>query len=175
MYFRGWPSIIPFHIEPEQRYPRLAKTSTGVLIVTDSLESDADYLNLLTRKLFHSGFNKSLVDQKWPAFESAFGRFKPSVVAEFNEMDIARLRADSTIVRHRLKIRATIKNAQSFVAMAATHGSWHAWLKSLRVLTYQERESILHQALTHCGPNTIYYFLLEAGETGADQKPRSVR
>ena len=139
-----------------------------------ALETDADYLRLLTRKLFHSGFNKALVDAKWPAFEQAFAGFEPAVVAAFDETDVARLRADTGIVRHRLKIRATINNAKHFVETAATHGSWHTWLHSLRPLPYAERQTLLHRGLTHCGPNTIFYFLLEAGETTPDERPNGV-
>ena len=86
----------------------------------------------------------------------------------------ARLRADAGIVRHRLKIRATINNARHFVAMATEHGSWRTWLKSLRALPYPTRQEKLHAALTHCGPNTIFYFLLEAGEVTLVDKPVGV-
>ena len=137
--------------------------------------NDTAYLGLLTRKLFHSGFNKALVDQKWPAFEAAFHGFDPKAVAAFGDDDVARLRADTGIVRHRLKIRATILNARHFVAMAKSHGSWGAWLKSLSPLPYSARQRALHDALTHCGPNTIFYFLLEAGEVAAVDKPQGVR
>jgi 3-methyladenine DNA glycosylase Tag len=139
------------------------------------LETDADYLNLLTRKLFHSGFNKALVDQKWPAFETAFRGFDPTTVAAFDEADVERLRTDASIVRHRLKIRATINNARHFVEMAAAHGSWKDWLRSLRVLPYPVRQENLHAALTHCGPNTIFYFLFEADEADKADKPEGVR
>ena len=139
------------------------------------LKTDAEHLRLLTRKLFHSGFNKALVDAKWPAFEQAFAQFDPAVVAAFDETDVTRLRANAGIVRHRLKIRATINNARHFVEMAAVHGSWHSWLQSLRPLPYGERERQLHHALTHCGPNTIFYFLLEAGETTVDDRPKGVK
>ena len=139
------------------------------------LVRDADYLNLLTRKLFHSGFNKTLVDARWPGFEEAFCGFDPNVVARFNEDDIARLRSNAKIVRHRLKIRATVLNARHFVAMATEHGSWRNWLAFLRSRTYRERERALHSALTHCGPNTIFYFLLAAGETTMADRPDGVR
>ncbi len=139
------------------------------------MRSDAEYLNLLTRKLFHSGFNKPLVDRKWPAFEEVFCGFDPARVAAFDEADVARLRADARIVRHRLKIRATIANAGHFVEMAASHGSWGRWLDSLGALSYAERASRLQARLTHCGPNTVFYFLYEAGEAASADKPAKVR
>ena len=139
------------------------------------MKTDTEYLRVLTRKLFHSGFNKALVDRKWPAFESAFCGFDPGRVAAFDESDVSRLRADAGIVRHRLKIRATIANAQHFVEMAARHGSWGAWLRSLDGLTYGERAARLQGHLTHCGPNTVFYFLHAAGEAGLEDKPANVR
>ena len=116
-----------------------------------------------------------MVDQKWPAFEEAFCGFDPSRVAAFDEPDVARLRADARIVRHRLKIRATIANARHFLEAAATHGSWGRWLRSLATLPYAERASRLQARLTHCGPNTIFYFLYEAGEVAMADKPAKVR
>ena len=142
---------------------------------SDRLGSDADYLSLLTRKLFHSGFNKALVDAKWPAFEAAFKGFNPATIATFGDADRTRLRANSGIVRHGQKIDATIANARHFVAQANAQGRWMDWLYTLRPLPYAEREAQLRAALTRCGPNTIFYFLLEAGEATIQDKPHGVR
>ena len=102
-------------------------------------------------------------------------RGRPSLAAASTKPAVARLRADTGIVRHRLKIRATINNAKHFVETAATHGSWHIWLHSLRPLPYAERQTLLHRGLTHCGPNTIFYFLLEAGEATPGDRPKGVK
>lgn len=142
---------------------------------THHLETDADYFGLLTRKLFHSGFNKTLVDKKWPAFVEAFDAFDPRSVAAFSEAALEALAQNSAIVRHRRKLRATVANAQHFVRVADTHGSWLSWLQSLRSLPYDEKESTLCAVLTHCGPNTIFYFLLEAGEVDLNDKPEWVK
>jgi hypothetical protein len=73
------------------------------------LITDADYLNLLSRKLFHSGFNKALVHTKWPAFEEVFLGFEPSIVAAFDDTGFQRIRTDSRIVRHRKKYEPPFK------------------------------------------------------------------
>jgi 3-methyladenine DNA glycosylase Tag len=140
-----------------------------------NLETDSDYLALLTRKLFHSGFNKQIVDAKWAAFENAFHGFDPARVASFDEADLERLAANSALVRHRRKLAATLANARHFCEVAKQHGSWMTWLHGQRHLPYEERAVTLQGCLTHCGPNTVFYFLFEAGEATLDDRPDGVR
>jgi DNA-3-methyladenine glycosylase I len=136
------------------------------------LETDAGLLGLLTRKIFHAGFGRSPVDKRWPAFEQAFAGFDPVEVAGMT-LDV--LAADATLVRNRLKLKATINNARHFVAVAQTHGSWRAWLSSLRRLTYEERADTLRACLSFVGDSTVFYFLLEAGEADLSDRPEHVQ
>lgn len=137
--------------------------------------TDADYLSLLTRKMFHSGFSKETVDRKWPGFEAAFHRFAPERVATLSVLELEHLYGDQRLVRHRAKIRAVVANARHFQEVAGTHGSWGTWLGGLGDHPYEERANTLQACLTHCGPTTIFYFLLEAGEVDLDDKPDNVR
>jgi 3-methyladenine DNA glycosylase Tag len=139
------------------------------------LRNDADYLNLLTRKIFHSGFNKNLVNDKWPAFTELFHGFDPQRVATMTNQEVLRLLTDVRIVRHRKKIAATIWNAQQFCLLAREHGSWVNWFDTLSLLPYEQRADMLIAGFKHCGPNTIFYFLLEAGEATWDDKPEQVK
>lgn len=139
------------------------------------LDTDADYLNLLTRKLFHAGFDKALVNRRWSAFERAFVDFSPARVAAMTEDDVLRLSSDAGIIRNRVKLRATVANAKHFVEVANTHGSWGRWLASKRHLPYEQRYDTLRACLTGCGPTTIFYFLLEAGEATLTDRPEEVR
>ena len=49
-------------------------------------------------------------------------------MARFGERDVARLMRHSGIVRNQLKIRSAIKNARAFLALAAEHGLFDAWI-----------------------------------------------
>ena len=138
-------------------------------------QSDQEYLRLLTRKLFHSGFNKALVDSKWDAFEKAFLTFDPLWVAAMKEDEIEALISNPALVRHRKKIRATIHNAKATLQIAKEHGSWGNWLRSTQNTPYETRSKFLQNLLAHCGPNTIFYFLLEAGEVSLAEKPAEIR
>ncbi len=136
--------------------------------------NDTQHLALLVRKLFHSGFNKAVVDQKWPAFEAVFHGFDPPRVAGMTEVEIEAALQNRGIVRHRKKVRATVQNAAVFCRVAAEHGSWADWLASRRNEPYSQRARPLEQQLAHCGPNTVFYYLLEAGEASLDERPAGV-
>ncbi len=139
------------------------------------LETDADYLNLLTRKLFHAGFAQRAVNAKWPAFEAAFIGFEPIQVACMDEDDLERLGRNPNIVRNRRKLRATVNNARRFCEVAATHGSWRAWFIASRNQPYELRAEALRQSLDLIGPTTAFYFMLEAGEATLADKPEGVQ
>jgi len=62
---------------------------------------------------FQSGLSWLIILRKRPAFRRAFRDFAIAKVARFGERDIARLLADTGIVRNRAKIEATIANARA--------------------------------------------------------------
>jgi DNA-3-methyladenine glycosylase I len=68
---------------------------------------------------FQAGLSWSVILGKRDAFRAAFAGFDPEKVAAFGADDIARLMADSGIVRARAKIEATIRGAQVWCEMAA--------------------------------------------------------
>lgn len=62
---------------------------------------------------FQSGLSWLVILRKREAFRRAFAGFDPSVVAEFDDADLARLLADPGIVRNRAKIEAARGNARA--------------------------------------------------------------
>ena len=68
---------------------------------------------------FQSGLSWLTILRKREGFRKAFAYFDPAVVAGYDEVDVARLLSDVSIVRHRGKIEATIANARAVVALWA--------------------------------------------------------
>lgn len=139
------------------------------------LETDAGHLDLLSRKVFHSGFSVRAVNAKWPVFRELFHGFEPVQVASMDESDVETIAADPRVIRNRRKLRAVIRNARHFCEVAATHGSWRAWLHGTRAMPYELRADTLRACLDLCGPSTVFWFLFEAGEATLDDKPERVR
>ncbi|MEI8254703.1 MAG: DNA-3-methyladenine glycosylase I [Deltaproteobacteria bacterium] len=61
-------------------------------------------------------------------YRQAFARFDPATVARFDDAKVAELLADEGLIRNRLKMASTVKNAKAFMAVQAEHGSFEAYL-----------------------------------------------
>jgi DNA-3-methyladenine glycosylase I len=66
---------------------------------------------------FQSGLSWLTILRKREGFRRAFAGFEPDLVARFHERDVARLLADTGIVRHRGKIEAAIANARAVIGL----------------------------------------------------------
>jgi DNA-3-methyladenine glycosylase I len=68
---------------------------------------------------FQAGLAWITILRKREAFREAFAGFDPAVVARFGQGDVERLMGDAGIVRNRLKIEATIANANAALELEA--------------------------------------------------------
>ena len=88
----------------------------------------------LFEKLVLDGFQAGLawitILRKREAFRRAFDDFDPVRVAAYGPADVDRLLADPGIVRNRLKVAATVRNARAFLAVQAELGSFDRYVWS---------------------------------------------
>lgn len=88
------------------------------------------------RKLFEflilegaqAGLSWITILRKRPAYQVAYAGFDPQQVARYDDAKIAELLANPGIVRNRLKIQASIRNAQAFLKVQDEFGSFDAYL-----------------------------------------------
>ena len=80
---------------------------------------------------FQAGLSWLTILRRRESFREAFAGFDPDVVASFNDDDVARLLADSRIIRNRRKIMAAIINARATVALREGAGLEKACESSL--------------------------------------------
>ncbi len=69
---------------------------------------------------FQSGLSWLTILKKRDNFRKAFDNFDPDKIARYNARDVERLMNDAGIVRNRLKIEATINNAQAYLELSET-------------------------------------------------------
>ena len=77
------------------------------------LRGDVPVFERLCLEGFQSGLSWLTILRKRENFRAAFAGFDLAAVAAFGDADLARLLADSGIVRNRAKINATIGNARA--------------------------------------------------------------
>ena len=127
-------------------------------------ESDAGYLEELTKAIFRAGFSWQVVRDKWDNFGRSFDGFDVARVAAFGVQDISRLFEDPSIVRNKQKILATVENARTMLTLAGHHGSFHAYLRSLDHLEYHARVKVLTGQFKNLGRTGAFVFLHSVNE-----------
>jgi DNA-3-methyladenine glycosylase I len=75
-----------------------------------------------------AGLSWSTILNKRPAYRAAFDRFDPRKIARYDETKIAALLENAGIVRNRLKVRAAVRNAQSFLVLQKEFGSFDTYI-----------------------------------------------
>jgi DNA-3-methyladenine glycosylase I len=125
-------------------------------------KDDAGYFDRMTMAIFTAGLNWRVVEKKWPNFRKAFMGFSPEKVAKMSEAQIRTLMRDTGIVRNERKIRATVENAKTVMALEKEFGSVRSFIDS-----FGKREQALQDELQarfkHLGPSTARTFLWMIG------------
>ncbi len=133
---------------------------------------------------FQAGLSWLTILNKREAFRRGFAQFDAEQVARFGEAEIARLLADSGIVRHRGKIESTINNAKRVLELRAEFGTFAAYAWRFEPDPKQRPKRITHAALktftttpesvalskdlkkrgwSFVGPTTMYAFMQAMG------------
>ncbi len=92
------------------------------------VHADRKLFEFLVLDAFQAGVSWSIVLNKRENFRKAFSNFNPRTIAKYGARDVARLRRDAGIIRNRLKIKATISNAQCFLAVQKEFGSFDKYI-----------------------------------------------
>lgn len=91
---------------------------------------DKKWFEFLVLDSFQAGLSWKIILQKREGFKKAFYDFDVQKVAQMTDEDMARLREDSSIIRNRLKIKATVTNAQAFIRDQEEYASFNTYIWS---------------------------------------------
>jgi 3-methyladenine DNA glycosylase Tag len=96
----------------------------------DQLKATPDdrYLSQMSLRVFRAGLKHSLVDAKWPAFETVFHGFDPRRVRAMSDEAIEGLMGDARLISHWGKLKAVRDNAAAMLAVTDEFGSFGRWL-----------------------------------------------
>ena len=143
---------------------------------------DHELFELLMLEGFQAGLSWITVLKKRENFRIAFDGFDPTKVASYTDEKIEELVNDTGIIRHRGKIKATIKGAQIFLTFGKNDESFSHYLwsfvnhkpivnnwKSLKEVPAISKEStamsksLKKKGFNFCGPTICYAFMQAAG------------
>ena len=89
---------------------------------------DRHLFEMLMLEGAQAGLSWITILRKRAAYRKAFDRFDPRRIARYDAKKLRGLLADPGIVRNRLKIHGTVKNARAFLAVQEEFGSFDAYL-----------------------------------------------
>jgi DNA-3-methyladenine glycosylase I len=91
------------------------------------VHADRTHFEFLTLEGAQAGLSWSIVLNKRDGYRRAFDEFDPGKVARYTGKRIQKLTLDPAIVRNRMKIEATVRNARAFLAIQEEFGSFDAY------------------------------------------------
>ncbi|MGQ0733840.1 MAG: DNA-3-methyladenine glycosylase I [Acidobacteriota bacterium] len=112
----SWPASDAFM----QRYH---DTEWGVPV-----RDDRTHFEFLILEGAQAGLSWRTILHRREGYRKAYAGFDTQRVASFGARDIRRLMADPGIIRNRLKVEWSIKNARRFLEITHEHGSFNAYI-----------------------------------------------
>jgi DNA-3-methyladenine glycosylase I len=91
------------------------------------VHDDRKHFEFLILEGAQAGLSWSTVLKKREAYRRAFDNFDPEKVARFTAARIEKLILDPGIIRNRLKIESSVKNAKAFLKVQKEFGSFDAY------------------------------------------------
>ena len=92
------------------------------------VKNDAKIFEFLILETFQAGLSWITILRKRENFRAAFDNFDYKKIAEYDEAKITSLLADAGIVRNKLKVRATVTNAQAFLKVQEEFGTFSRYI-----------------------------------------------
>jgi len=146
------------------------------------VHDDRKHFEFLVLDAFQAGLSWAIVLNKRENFRRALDGFDPEKIARYRAPRIARLLKDPGIVRNRLKVAGTVKNARAFLAVQEQHGSFDAFVwefvdgatrhnawKTTRQIPARTKESdrlseaLKQRGFTFVGSTICYAYMQAAG------------
>lgn len=127
------------------------------------LHDDNELFGRLIMEINQAGLSWETILKKEEAFRKAYHGFDIKRVARYGEKDIARLLADSGIIRNKLKINAAVENARVILKLQKEFGSFEKWLLLHHPLTKEEWVKLFKKNFRFTGGEIVGEFLMSTG------------
>lgn len=137
---------------------------------------DAYLFEMLVLESFQAGLSWECILNKREAFRKEFDSFDYKKICKYDQTKIDELRNNKEIVRNKLKIKATIQNANIYLKILEEFGSFYAYLKTFtndRIIYENDKttnelsdtisKDLKRRGMSFVGSTIIYSFLQAVG------------
>lgn len=127
------------------------------------INDDNELFERLILEINQAGLSWTTILNKQQNFLKAFNNFDIRKVASYTDADRQRLLNDAGIIRNRLKIDATIHNANVVLQLQKEFGSFKKWLDHHHPKTIQEWTKLFKKTFKFTGGEIVNEFLMSTG------------
>ncbi|MBK7762948.1 MAG: DNA-3-methyladenine glycosylase I [Bacteroidetes bacterium] len=92
------------------------------------VHDDKKHFEFIVLDTFQAGLSWKTILHKRENFRKAFDKFDVKKISKYDEAKVQSLLQDAGIIRNQLKVRATITNAQSFMAIQKEFGDFDSYI-----------------------------------------------
>lgn len=92
------------------------------------VKDDDTLFEFLILETFQAGLSWITILKKRENFRKAFDNFDYNQIANYNQSKIESLLQDKGIIRNKLKVNATVTNAQAFIEIQKKHGTFSNYI-----------------------------------------------
>lgn len=92
------------------------------------VHDDKKHFEFLILDCFQAGLSWKTILHRRKHFKKAFANFDVKKVAKFDETNVAELLQNEGIIRNKLKVNGTIKNAKAFIEIQKEFGSFDIYI-----------------------------------------------
>jgi len=138
----------------------LSKEEEGECLVGAAPASDQEYFEILCLCFIQAGLNWASIRKHWPKYREGFLGFNVVKLARATPEELL---ARPGVIKNERKVGAVVYNAREFEAIRREHGSFAAYLDTLKPLTEAERIKALGRRFKQVGPESADYFLHSVG------------
>lgn len=125
-----------------------------------TINDDNELFERLVLEINQAGLSWNTILNKQNNFKKAFHNFNIKKVASYKNSDRKRLLSDPGIIRNRLKIDATIHNANVILDLKKEFGSFKKWLDHHNGSTKDEWVKLFKKTFKFTGGEIVNEFLM---------------
>jgi DNA-3-methyladenine glycosylase I len=146
------------------------------------LHDDRSLFEMLSLEGAQAGLSWITILRKRGHYREAFDNFEPETIARYDGKKVERLLRDDGIVRNRLKVEGTVRNARAFLEVQEEYGSFDRFIweftggkplvnrrRAMREVPAATPESaamsagLKRRGFTFVGPTICYAFMQACG------------
>ena len=127
------------------------------------IEDDNELFGRLILEINQAGLTWLTILKKADNFRIAYDNFNIDKIANYNDKDINRLLDNKDIIRNKLKINATIYNANVILKLQEEYKTFKNWLDINHPKTLEEWTKLFRKNFKFVGGEIVKEFLISTG------------